>query len=103
MPTKRLSTRSWRTGARSAQPEGLHLLATDRDRHALFEPDGDFAGLVGRFGRTPGEHPDFIRRRVGRVFQRPAFVRDVPDVAIPAVDLGGGGGDRDVALARVLD
>ena len=32
---------------RFEQLEGFHLLAVDGDRHAAFEPDGDFAGLVG--------------------------------------------------------
>ncbi len=85
------------------QLEGLHALAVHRNRHALFESDGDLAGLVGRFGRALGQHPDFVRRGVGRVFERAAFVRDVPDVAVAAVDLFGGCGDGHVVDAGVFD
>ena len=88
---------------RLEQLERLHLLAVDRDRHALLETDGHFAGLVGRFRGTLGQHPDVVRRGVGRIFERPAFVRDVPDIAVAAVDLGGRCRDRHVVLAGVLD
>ncbi len=56
------------------------------------------AGLIGRVLRALGEHPDFVGRGVGGIFQRAAFVRDVPDVAVAAVDLGGGLRDRHVVL-----
>ena len=41
--------------------------------------------------------------RVGRIFQFAAFMRDVPDIAIAAVDLGGRLRDRHVVLLRVFD
>ena len=85
------------------QLERRHALAVHRNRHALFESDGHLAGLVGRLRGALGQHPDFVRRGVGRVFERAAFVRDVPDVAVAAVDLGGRSGDRHVVCARVFD
>ena len=78
-------------------------LAVDRNGDAGFEADGDFAGLAGRLGGAVGEHPDLVGRGVGGVFERAALVGDVPDVAVAAVDFGGGSGDGDVALAGVLD
>ena len=87
----------------SSSATAVHLLAIDRNRDAVFKTDGDFAGCVGRVGGALGQHPDVIGRGVGGVFERAALVRDVPDVAVPAVDLGGGGGDGHVVRARVLD
>ena len=60
-------------------------------------------GLSGASLGALGEHPDFVRRGVGRVFERAALVRDVPDVAVAAVDLGGGGGDGHVVRRGVVD
>src|ERR1035438_5049510 len=88
---------------RFEQFERLHALAIDRNRLALLKGDGHLARRIGRFRRALREHPDFVGSGVGRVLQRAAFVRDVPDVAVAAVDLGGGGGDGDVVRARVLD
>jgi hypothetical protein len=52
--------------------------------------DGHLAGRIGRVGGALGQHPDVVGRGVGGIFERAAFVRDVPDVAVAAVDLGGG-------------
>ena len=78
-------------------------LAVHRNRRALLEPDGHVFRLIRRVLGRSGQHPDFVRGRIRRIFQRAALVRNVPDVAVAAVDLLGGLRDRHVMLGRVLD
>ena len=68
---------------------------------ALQEADRHVFGRVRRQARIDREHEEVIRRRGVRILEDPALVRDVPDVAVARVDLGGGGGHRDVALGGV--
>ena len=67
------------------------------------KPTVTSSGVSGASFGTLREHPDVIGRGVGRVFQFPAFVRDVPDIAVAAVDFRGGLRDRHVVFRRVLD
>ena len=93
MPTRRFSTRSTRpTPLRPPislsaidQRGRRHRLAVDRDRHAGLERDGHLLRRVGRGHRIDGqlEHRRFRLER--RIFQRAAFVREMPEVAVARV------------------
>src|SRR3989441_11046197 len=75
----------------------------DRNWRAAFKTDFDLGRSVGRaFGRNhPLPHGLF--RPVGRVLQAPTFVAQVPDIAVAAVDVGGGLLDGNVVRERVSD
>ena len=45
------------------------------------------SGFVRGVFRAGGQHPDLVRRGIGRILERSPFVRDVPDVSIAAIDL----------------
>src|SRR5258708_20726714 len=72
------------------QFDRLHFFAIDGNGASRDETNGDVFGLARRGFRAPREHPDLFGRGIFRVFERAAFVRDVPDVAIAAVNLFGG-------------
>ena len=76
--------------------EYLHraeLLPVHRYRRATFEADFHFFGLLRRFVRRNDPLPHRLIRSVGRIFQLAAFVAQVPDVAVAAVNV----------LLRLLD
>ena len=111
MPTSRSSTMSMRPTPcrpaiafrRSTSATGPQALAVQRARDARLEVDRHDLGRVrGPLGGGR-EHPDVVRRRHGRVLERPALVGDVPQVAVAAVDLLLGRGHRHAVRARVVD
>src|ERR1700730_15275516 len=65
----------------------IERLSTDRNRDALLESDFNLLFFVRslwwRFRQLPGAS----KRCVGRVFELSAFVAEVPEIAIAAVDL----------------
>src|SRR5690606_35587946 len=77
-------------------------LAVERDGAAVLEGEADDLRLVGRVFDVAAEHPDAGGRRVPGVFDGPALVGDVPEVAVSAEDLGGAGGALDVAFGQVV-
>src|SRR5947209_12427914 len=70
--SRRRHTRYWRDWSSD-------VCSSDLDRH--------FGRLRWRIRRTLREHPNPVRSGISGVFQFAALVRNVPDIAIPAVDL----------------
>ena len=79
------------------------FLAVDLLRNTLLEVDDDVFGLVGGLRQRLGHDGDLIRELVPRVFEDAAFEADVQQVAVHAVRLGRGRGDRDAVFLRVFD
>src|SRR5262245_9233609 len=85
------------------QRDGVETLAVDLYRRAFFKTDLDVLRLVRRFFGGDGQFEHRLFWFVCGVFEDPAFVREVPDVAVVAVDLFEAGRDRDPALVGVID
>src|SRR5579871_4685677 len=81
----------------------IHLEAIDRDRNALGEADADFFFLVWCLLRRTGQLPGRGQRRIAGIFELSALVADVPEVAVPAVNLLAAGGDRDAVGLGVIE
>src|SRR5262245_662678 len=79
------------------------MFAVDRNRRAFLKTDLDIFLLVGRLFRRDGQFVHRLFRFVRRVFEDSAFVREVPDVAVMAVDFFAAGRDRNPALVGVID
>ena len=77
--------------------------AINRDGVAVVEPDLNVLRAIGRIFRCVGQHVHVRRRFVGRILERTALVRDVPEVAVARVDLGFGGRHLDAARRRIVD
>src|SRR5262249_12281215 len=67
--------------------DGTEFAAVYRNRSAGFETDFDFFGFVGSFFGRDGPLPHGFARSVGGIFEFSAFVAEVPDVAVAAVDV----------------
>src|SRR6266851_3343766 len=63
------------------------LRAVDGNRRARFETNFLFLGFVGSFFRRNGPLPHGFAGSVGGIFQLSAFVAEVPDVAVAAVNI----------------
>ena len=63
------------------------LRAVDAHRGASFKADFDFFGFVRSFFRRGGPLPHGFMGRIGGIFEFAAFVAEVPDVAVAAVDV----------------
>src|SRR6476620_8407509 len=70
----------------SQQYDGIETRAIDADWHALLEADLNVLGLVGSALGRDRERIHILFRLVPRVFQHAALVRDMPDIAVAAVD-----------------
>ena len=79
------------------------FLAVDLLGNTLFKVDDHVFRGVGGLGKRLGHHGDLFRELVPRVFEDAALEADVQQIAVHAVRLGGGGGDRDAVLLRVFD
>src|SRR5439155_7951418 len=66
---------------------GAELRAVDGNRSAGFETDFDFFGFVWSFFRRNSPLPHGFAGSVGGIFEFAAFVAEVPDVAIAAVNV----------------
>ncbi len=76
-------------GRRQAHP-------VDGDGDALLEANVDLERLVRRLLRGDGPLVHRLVRLEGRILQRAAFVRQVPQIPVAAVDRTERGVDRDV-------
>src|SRR5262245_62373917 len=85
------------------QRDGVETLAVDLYRRAFFKTDLDVLRLVGRFFGGNGQFEHRLFRFVRGVFEDSAFVREVPDVAVVAVNLFAAGRDRNQAFVGVID
>ncbi len=85
------------------QRNRIELHPVHGNRSALFEADFDLLLAVGSFLRRTGQLPGAGERRVARIFQFPALVADVPQVAIAAVDLLAAGGHGNAALLGIVE
>ena len=88
---------------RSSRVDRAEFLAIHRNRRASFEPDLDFLGLVRSLFRRNDPLPHGFIRRVGGIFQLAAFVAEVPDVAVAAVNILLALLDGNIVLLRVGD
>src|SRR2546430_2519137 len=86
---------------RREQIDGTEFRAVDRSGGAGFESDFDFFRFVRRFFRRNNPLPHRFAWRVGGIFELAAFVTEMPDVAVAAVDVFLALLDRDVVLLRV--
>src|SRR5882757_8210422 len=73
------------------------------DRSAGLETDFDFFGLVWSFFRRDSPLPHSFAGGVGRIFEFAAFVAEVPDIAVAAVNVLFAFLDGHVVLFRVSD
>src|SRR5882757_5174296 len=73
------------------------------NRQACFEADFDFGGFVRRFFRRNNPLPHSFVRGIGGILEFAAFVAEVPDVAVAAVDIFFALLDGDVVFLRVGD
>ena len=80
--------------------DGAELRTVDGNGRAGFKADFDFFGFVGSFFRRDGPLPHGFVGRVGGIFEFAAFVAEVPDVAVAAVDILFALLDGDVVLLR---
>src|SRR5580658_9736200 len=85
------------------QREGGKRVTVHRYRSSVLEADGHATRRVRRFFRTLADLPYFVGDTVGWIFQRTAFVADVPNVAITAVNLLDRLGNWHVVLFGVFD
>src|SRR5882762_6694116 len=67
--------------------DGAEFRAVDGNRCSGFETDFDFFGFVGSFFRGNDPLPHRFVWGVGRIFEFAAFVAEVPDVTVAAVDI----------------
>src|SRR5882762_8947077 len=81
--------------------DGAEFRTVDGNGSAGFESDFDFLGFVRSFFRRNDPLPHRFVRRAGGVFELAAFVAEVPDVAIAAVDIFFALLDGNVVLLRV--
>src|SRR5256885_16466283 len=79
------------------------LAAVHGNRRAGFKADLDFRGLVRSFFGRGDPLPHGLVGRVGGIFQFAAFVAEVPDVAVAAVNVFFALLDGNVVLLRVGD
>jgi len=82
---------------------GIESLAAHRNRHAFFESNLNLLFLVGRLLRRLRKLPRAGEWRTGGVFQFSAFVAQVPDVAIAAVNFLTARGDGNAAFFGVVE
>src|SRR5713226_7639226 len=81
--------------------DGAEFRAVDRNRRAGFKSDFDFFGFVRSFLRGNDPLPHRFVRRVRGIFELAAFVAEVPDVTVAAVDIFFALLDGNVVLLRV--
>ena len=86
---------------RFEERDGRKLFAVDGYRDAGFEANLNFGGRVWRFFRRDDPLPHGFVGRVGGIFETAAFVREMPNVAIAAVNVGGGLLDGNFVRASV--
>ena len=67
------------------------------------KPISTVVGTIGRFGRRDDPLPHRFLGRIRGIFEDAAFVAQVPDIAVAAVDVLGRLLDRDIVLASVGD
>src|SRR5262249_16940046 len=79
------------------------MLAVDCYWRALFKTDLDVFRLVRSVFRRDGQLKHCLLGIVRGILQDSAFVREVPDVAVVAVDFFAAGRDRNPALVGVID
>src|SRR5215472_5284425 len=77
--------------------------AIHADGGSGLEADLDRLDFVGRGLRGIGQLPRIVERLAGWIFQFTAFMRNVPQVAIAAVDLLTGCSNRDTVALGVVD
>ena len=83
--------------------DGAEFRTVHGNGRAGFESDFDFLGFVRSFFRRNDPLPHRFVWRVGRIFELAAFVAEVPDVAIAAVDIFFALLNGNVVLLRVGD
>src|SRR5690606_30258368 len=77
--------------------------AIDSHRITAFEADADVIGLIGSAHWRAREEEEILRRLPGRILERPALVRDMPDVAVTREDLLLRRRDRDPVQGRIVE
>ena len=82
--------------------EHRHVLAVDRDRHAVLERDHDLVG-VAWLRRVVGVGVDVLDRGVPDVLEEPRLHRAAPDVLVDGVRRLLGHVDRQLVLVGILD
>src|SRR5580704_144555 len=69
------------------QIDRAELRAIHRNRRARFKSDFDFFGFVRRFVGRHDPLPHRLIRSVGGILELGAFMAQVPDVAVAAIDI----------------
>src|SRR6267154_169105 len=88
---------------RVQQVDGIGFGTVHGNRQASFEADFDFGGFVRSFFRRDDPLPHGFVRGIGGIFEFAAFVAEVPDVAVAAVDIFFALLDGDIVFLRVGD
>ena len=78
-------------------------LSTHRNGHAVFESDFDLLFFIGSLLRRLRHLPSAREWRVAGVFQLSAFVAQVPEIAIAAVNFLAARSHRNAALFRIVE
>src|SRR5258708_9578166 len=81
----------------------VESLSTDRNRHALFESDFDLFFFIRNLLRRLRDLPGTRKRRITGVLEFSAFVADVPEIAIAAVNLLATRSHRNAALLTIVE
>ncbi len=85
------------------QRNRIELHAIHRNWNAFFKADDDLLLAVGSVLRRTSHLPGGGKRRVARIFQFPALVADVPEIAVAAVNFLPAGFDGNSPLLRVVE
>ena len=80
--------------------ERRELLSVHGNRRAGLETDFDCRGLVGGLRRRDDPLPHGFLGRICGIFENAAFMAQVPDIAVAAVNILGGLLDGNVVLAE---
>src|SRR5712675_943684 len=86
---------------RVQQVDGIGFCTVHGNGEASLETDFDFGGFVRSFFRRDNPLPHSFVRGIGGIFEFAAFVAEVPDVAVAAVDIFFALLDGDVVFLRV--
>src|SRR5713226_2205334 len=88
---------------RIQQLDCARFRAVHGDRETGFKADFDFRGFIRRFFRGDDPLPHGFVGGIGGIFELAAFVAEVPDVAVAAVDIFFALLHRDIVFLRVGD
>src|SRR6476661_4356650 len=85
------------------QRNGIKLHPIHRNRSTLLEADYDLLLAIWGILRRAGQLPRAGERSIACIFQFPAFVADVPQVAIAAMNLFAAGGNGNSPLLGIVE